>query len=181
MTNNIKIVDTTEIVSKPLAELWVEAVSLLDNKLEFNFKSAGITKSVTIADLPAESIACILDYGTRKLNDKVNSLFAMPTNVASREQLVELVWQKALEGKLGERRASSSGNVGLRQYILTYLRSKGASAKGLESYKGATPEAIVNGVYAKQAIEQRVAVLAEFNRRYDESLKALDIELDIEF
>ena len=153
---------------------------ILENKLCFNFKSAGMTKEAALDDFPPETIALLLDYGTRKLNDRVNSLYAMPSNEATREQLVERVWAEALEGKLGERRQQSAGHVGFRNYILAYLRAHGAKAAYLEPYKGATPQAIINGVYASKSPEQREAILAEFNRRYEASLQAVD-ELQIEF
>ena len=154
--------------------------NLLDNKLVFNFQSAKMQKEVCIDELPEETIAILLDYGTRKLNDKVNSLFANPKNDKSREELVERVWAEALEGKLGERRAISSGNTEFRNYILSFLRSKGVASKMLKPLKGATPEAIINAVWEKESPEYRTKVLNELRRRYDESLKALQ-DITIEF
>ena len=153
---------------------------LLDYTLHFNFKSAGIVKDCRIADLPPETLAILLDYGTRKLNDKVNSLYAMDSNEMPRSALVERVWAEALEGRLGERRAQSSGHVGLRNYILAYLRQHGATAKKLEPFKGATPQAIINSIYAGKDAAGREKILAEFTRRYEESLKAIELA-DIEF
>lgn len=154
--------------------------TLLDNKLVFNFQSAGVQKEISLDDLPEETIAILLDYGTRKLNDKVNSLYASPKNEATREELVERVMSEALEGRLGERRVVSSGNTGFRDYILSFLRAKGVTAKMLKPIKGATPEAIINTVWAKESAEYKEKVLAELRRRYDESLKMLgDIEIKL--
>lgn len=154
--------------------------TLLDNKLVFNFQSAGVQKEIALDDLPEETIAILLDYGTRKLNDKVNSLFASPKNDKTREELVERVMTEALEGRLGERRVVSSGNTGFRDYILSFLRAKGVTAKMLKPIKGATPEAIINTVWAKETAEYKEKVLAELRRRYDESLKMLgDIEIKL--
>ena len=161
-------------------DLFNEVASQLGGKLHFNFKSAGITKEIDLEDLPVETIAILLDYGTRKLNDKVNSLFAMPTNEASRAQLVERVWQEALEGNLGERRSTGSGQAGLRNYILQYIKAQGVPAKAVEHLKGATPQAVINAIYSKKTEEQRVAILAEFTKRYDESLRAM-ADFDIDF
>ena len=154
--------------------------NLLENKLVFNFQSAKLQKEIPLDELPDETIAILLDYGTRKLNDKVNSLFANPKNTQSREELVERVWTEALEGRLGERRVVSSGNTEFRNYILSFLRSKGVAAKMLKPLKGATPEAIINAVWGKESDEYRAKVLTELKRRYDESLKALQ-EIKIEF
>ena len=154
--------------------------TLLDNKLVFNFQSAGVQKEIALDDLPEETLAILLDYGTRKLNDKVNSLYASPKNDKSREELVERVMSEALEGRLGERRVVSSGNTGFRDYILSYLRARGVSAKMLKPIKGATPEAIVNTIWTKESEEYRAKVLAELKRRYEESLKMLgDIKIDL--
>lgn len=157
-----------------------EMAALLDYTLHFNFKSAGIVKDCKLHELPPQTLAILLDYGTRKLNDKVNSLYAMDSNEQSREALVERVWEEALQGKLGERRAQSSGHVGLRNYILAYLRQHGATAKKLEPFKGATPQAIVNTIYSGKDEAGREKILDEFNRRYEESLKAIELA-DIEF
>lgn len=150
-----------------------KVASLLDYKLTFNFKSAGKEHTCSLADFPAETIAALLDYGTRKLNDKVNSLYAANPE-QSRLTYVDRVLQEALEGKLGERRMQFNGNAGLRNYILTFIKAQGVPAKALESYKGATPEAIINGLYTNKDAEQKARILAELTRRYEESLKALD-------
>lgn len=163
-----------------IKDLFKEVSSQLGGKLHFNFKSAGITKEINLMDLPSETIAVLLDYGTRKLNDKVNSLFAMPTNEASRAQLVERVWQEAIEGNLGERRSAGSGQAGLRNYILQYIKAQGVPAKAVEHLKGATSQAVINAIYSKKSEEQRVAILSEFTKRYEESLKAM-ADFDIDF
>lgn len=167
-------------IEESCLEALKEAASILDYTLHFNFKSAGLVKDCRLADLPAETLAILLDYGTRKLNDKVNSLYAMDSNELPRSALVERVWAEALEGRLGERRAQSSGHVGLRNYILSYLRQHGATAKKLEPFKGATPQAIINTIYSGKDESGREKILAEFTRRYEESLKAIELA-DIEF
>ena len=157
-----------------------EMAALLDYTLHFNFKSAGIVKDCKLHELPPQTLAILLDYGTRKLNDKVNSLYAMDSNEQTREALVDRVWDEALQGKLGERRAQSFGHVGLRNYILAYLRQHGATAKKLEPFKGATPQAIINTIYATKDEAGKQKILDEFNRRYMESLKAIELA-EIEF
>lgn len=158
---------------KEMQDKLSKAAKLLDYKLSFNFKSAGEEHTCYLWDLPSETIACLLDYGTRRLNDKVNSLYAANSE-PGRASYVKRVMQEALEGKLGERRAASSGNVGLRNYILTFIKAQNVPAKELESYKGATPEAIINGIYAAKSVEDRGKILAELTKRYEMSLQALD-------
>lgn len=168
---------TNETISK---DFYEKISNQLGGKLHFNFKSAGITKEINLLDLPPETIVILLDYGTRKLNDKVNSLFAMPTNEASRAQLVERVWQEAIEGNLGERRSAGNGQAGLRNYILQYIKAQGVPAKAVEHLKGATPQAVINAIYSKKSEEQRAAILSEFTKRYEDSLKAM-ADFDIDF
>ena len=68
-----------------------KVAEILGNKLNFNFASTKQNFEISFDEIPAESIAIILDYGTRKLNDKVNSLFANEKNTATREQLIERI------------------------------------------------------------------------------------------
>ena len=150
--------------------------TILNNKLTFNFQSANIVKEINLDDLPPETLSILLDYGTRKLNDKVNSLYkANPEQ--TRQNLVERVWAEAIEGKLGERRAQSNGEAGLRNFILSWCRSNGIKAAALADLKGATPQTIINEIWGEKSDEYREKALAEFRRRYEESLKAIELDL----
>lgn len=150
--------------------------NILNNRLTFNFQSANITKEIRLDELPPETLAILLDYGTRKLNDKVNSLYkANPEQ--TRQSLVERVWTEALEGKLGERRTQSNGETGLRNFILSWCRSNGIKAAALVDLKGATPQTIINEIWGERSDEYREKALAEFRRRYEESLKAIELDL----
>lgn len=156
-----------------------KVIGLLDNKLVFNFKSAGITKETAISELAPETVALLLDYGTRKLNDKVNSLYAANPE-PGREAYVNRVWKEAIEGKLGEKRMLVSGNAGLRNYIFTFLRNHNVPAKKLEALKGLTPEKIVDTIWEAKDADYRAAILKELTTRYEESLKDID-GLNIDF
>lgn len=160
-------------------DLMSEVAQALNGKLVFNFKSAGIVKEIDLLNLPVETLATLLDYGTRKLNDKVNSLYASNPE-QSRESYVERVWLEAIDGKLGERRQAVSGNAGLRNYILTFIKNQGVPAKNLADLKSATPERIIKEVWKNKSPEQQGAILAELTKRYEDSLKAVDI-LEVDF
>lgn len=147
---------------------------ILNGKLSFNFQSAGLVKEIELDSLPPETIAILLDYGTRKLNDKVNSLFAKDSNTESREALVERVWAEALEGKLGERRAPALGQKDFRDFILSLLRSQGIASKVLKPLNGTTPEVIVKTIWENEGAEYQAKVLAELKRRFDESKKLFE-------
>ena len=67
-----------------------------------------------------------------------------------------------------------------QNYILQYIKAQGVPAKAVEHLKGATPQAVVNAIYGKKTEEQRTAILAEFTKRYEDSLRAM-ADFDIDF
>lgn len=117
---------------------------ILNGQLTFNFKSANESKTINIEDIPAESLAVILDYGTRKLNDIVNSAFAGDKNTKTREQLVEEVWSKLIQGTLGLRQ---SVDTELRDFTIDLLKNNGIPSDMLKNAKKQTPLDILRSVY----------------------------------
>lgn len=163
-----------------LKDVMSNAGVLLHNKLTFNFKSAGICKEASITDFPPETIAALLDYGTRKLNDRVNSLYATPNNEKSREALVEQVYNEALAGKLAERKSPGSAEQNqFRDFILLYLRSQNVPAATLKPLKGATPAAIVNTIWHNADDARREAIKVELFNRWKKSQDMLNMDIDI--
>lgn len=116
----------------------------LHGQLTFNFKSANESKTIKIADIPAESLAVILDYGTRKLNDMVNSAFAGDNNTKTREQLVEEVWSRMVNGTIGIRQTVDTE---LRDFIIDLLKNKGIPSDMLKNAKKQLPIDILRSVY----------------------------------
>lgn len=117
---------------------------LLNGQLTFNFKSANESKTIKIEDIPEESLAVILDYGTRKLNDMVNSAFAGDKNTKSREQLVEEVWAKMTSGTIGIRQIVDTE---LRDFIIDLLKNKEIPSDMLKNAKKQAPIDILRSVY----------------------------------
>lgn len=117
---------------------------ILNGQLTFNFKSANESKTIKIDDIPEESLAVILDYGTRKLNDMVNSAFAGDKNTKSREQIVEEAWSKMTHGTLGIRQ---SVDTELRDFIIDLLKSNGIPSEMLKNAKKQAPVDILRSVY----------------------------------
>lgn len=144
-----------------------KVAKILNNKLNFNFASTKQNFEISFDEIPAESIAIILDYGTRKLNDKVNSLFANEKNKATREQLIERVLGELKEGTLGERK--SGANTAFRDFIFSILRGAGKSAKELKAYNSLAPEQIVEDIWKDASAEKQAEILAELKRRFDEA------------
>jgi len=66
---------------------------------------------VSIQDLPAETIDRLLQYGTRMLNDKINSEASKAAGEGrsyDKDEAANIWIQKAIDGKLGERTARAS-------------------------------------------------------------------------
>lgn len=148
-----------------------KVAEILNNKLNFNFASTKQNFEISFDEIPAESIAIILDYGTRKLNDKVNSLFANEKNTATREQLISRVLGELKEGTLSERKNTAGGNTAFRDFIFSILRGAGKSAKELKAYNSLTPEKIVEEIWKEANTEKQEEILAELKSRFEEVQK----------
>lgn len=170
----------TNTNEKPLLSKMEKVAEILNNKLNFNFASTKQTFEISFDEIPAESIASILDYGTRKLNDKVNSLYANEKNTATREQLIERVMGELKEGTLCERKNTAGGNTAFRDFIFSILRGAGKSTKELKAYNSLTPEIIVAKIWKEANTEKQAEILAELKRRFEEVQKlqsGFEIEL----
>lgn len=161
----------TKTNEKPTLSKMDKVAEILNNKLNFNFASTKQNFEVSFDDIPAESIAILLDYGTRKLNDKVNSLFASEKNTATREQLIERVLGELKEGTLGERKNTAGTNTAFREFIFAILRGAGKTAKELKAYNSLAPEKIVAEIWKEASTEKQAEILAELKRRFDETQK----------
>lgn len=148
-------------------EKFSKIFELLNGELSFNFKKEDITKTIKIDEIPAESLAIILQYGTRKLNDRVNSIIAKTGG--DRESLIEESISKLLAGTLAERQLS--GNAGLRNYIIDTLKAQSSKLSKeqlaiLDEYKTATPEQLCNRLWADNA-EKAKKNLEVLTQRYE--------------
>lgn len=148
-----------------------KVAEILNNKLNFNFASTKQNFEIGFDEIPAESIAIILEYGTRKLNDKVNSLYANDKNTATREQLIERVLSELKAGTLAERKTTSGGNAAFRDFIFAVLRGAGKTAKELKAYNSLAPEKIVAEIWKEASTEKQSEILTELKRRFEEAQK----------
>ena len=146
-----------------------KAGEILEGVLTVNFKSAGETRQLNIAELPAETLAIFLDYGVQKLNDKVNTL-ANSHPETGRLTFIAQVLQEAIEGRLGEKRRAISSNKPFRDFVLNWIKSNSKNPninKLLEPVKGSTVKVIIDTALtnatpeAKQALEDRLQSLWE--------------------
>lgn len=170
----------TRTSENPTLSKMGKVAEILNNQLNFNFASTKQNFEISFDEIPAESIAIILDYGTRKLNDKVNSLFANEKNKATREQLIERVLSELKAGTLGERKTNAGANTAFRDFIFSILRGAGKTAKELKAYNSLAPEKIVEEIWKDASAERQAEILAELKRRFDEAQKlqsAFEIKL----
>lgn len=161
----------TNTNEKSILSKMDKVAEILNNKLNFNFASTKQNFEISFDEMPAESIAIILDYGTRKLNDKVNSLYANEKNNATREQLIVRVLSELKEGTLSERKNTANGNTAFREFIFSILRGAGKSAKELKAYNGLAPEKIVAEIWKEANTEKQAEILAELKSRFEEVQK----------
>ena len=161
----------TKTNEEPTLSKMNKVAEILNNRLNFNFASTKQNFEISFDEIPAESIAIILDYGTRKLNDKVNSLFANEKNTATREQLIERVLGELKAGTLGERKNTAGGNTAFRDFIFSILRGAGKSAKELKAYNSLVPEKIVAEIWKEASAEKQAEILAELKSRFEEVQK----------
>lgn len=161
----------TKTNDKPALSKMDKVAEILNNRLKFCFASTKQNFEIGLAEIPAESIAIILDYGTRKLNDKVNSLYANEKNTATREQLIERVLGELKAGTLGERKTTAGGNTAFRDFIFAVLRGAGKSAKECKAYNSLAPEKIVAEIWKEASTEKQAEILAELKRRFEEMQK----------
>ena len=147
---------------------------LLNGELTFNFAGAGIEKTIKIADIPEESLAVLLSYGCRKLNDRVNS--QAKDSDTPKAELIDRALEDLLSGRAGGR-APQSSNKAFKDFIFEALKGQGYRVKDFESVRGATPEVIVRTFWRNASPEQQATILDKLQQRF-EQVKAL-ANLDI--
>lgn len=148
---------------------------LLNGELTFNFAGAGIEKTIKISDIPEESLAVLLSYGCRKLNDRVNS--QAKDSDTPKAGLIARAIEDLLSGNLGSGRAPQSSNKAFKDFIFEVLKGQGYRVKDFESVRGATPEVIVRTFWHNASPEQQATILEKLQQRF-EQVKAL-ANLDI--
>lgn len=148
---------------------------LLNGELTFNFASAGIEKTIKISDIPEESLAVLLSYGCRKLNDRVNS--QAKDSDTPKKELIERALEDLLSGKLGSGRAPQSSNKAFKDFIFEVLKGQGYRVKDFEPVRGATPEVIVRTFWHNASPEQQATILDKLQQRFEQvkALASLDI------
>lgn len=98
--------------------------------LNFNFKASERTEKRKLSDLPLKTIYTLLQYGTRKANDSVNSAFNTEGNEKSRDELIEIFMAKVDSGDFESVRDTTETDF--KKYVLSVCKAHGATAKQLK-------------------------------------------------
>ena len=92
-----------------------------DIELTFSFKAAERVEKRKIGDLPLNTILTLIQYGTRKGNDYVNSAFASEANEKSRDELVTAFMDKVDSGDFETARDTSESDF--KAFVVNVLKA----------------------------------------------------------
>lgn len=117
-------------------------------ELVFNFKAAGVTEKRKLSDLPTKTVLTLLQYGTRKANDSVNSSFNDEKNDKTREELIADFMAKIDSGEFNPSRDTSESDF--KAFVKKWLVIKGAPKKSLN---GKSLDDMLTGIATKNKLD----------------------------
>ena len=148
----------------------------IDNNrtIVFNFKAAGMKREYKLGDLPEASIYALIDYGTRKGNDYVNSVYAEEGNTKARADIVK-DWLKKLEsGDFTAKRDSIDS--GFKKYLQGVCKKLAITPE--KAWKGLDIAGLLNTIASVKGCS--VETVEPVLRANYEKVKALfDLDLDV--
>lgn len=151
--------------------------------ISINFASANRVESLQIADLPTETIDYLLQGGTRKFNDSINSKVADLKKQGAEydiNSLIDDLIEKIKTGDLSESRKASPDSA-FKNFVLGQLRLAGIKADILKQVKGATVKVILQTVKPGLTEEKADKLITNFKKKYDAMQKLFaDSLIDIE-
>lgn len=176
MTNEIVTVETVEVEEIKAAEVALNGAL----SLTFNFTAAGIVEQIPLGTLPQESIVALLQYGTRKGNDYVNSAFKAESEKGGTKtrQDFAIEWiEKLKAGTLGTRTTSpqSEEEKAWRDFVAMQAKRIGIQAKAL---KGLGATEIISLITAKRP-EKRDEVVAKLENAFEAVQAASRLEFEV--
>lgn len=141
-------------------------------EVTINFKSANRIEKLNLSDLPIETIDFLLQGGTRKFNDMVNSKASAikeSGKTIEYDKLVNEMMDKILSGNLSEMRTASTDKA-FRDFLINQLKTLyKIPAKVFDSVKGATPEVILATAYPDFDTDKVNEVLSLFRQQYEQT------------
>jgi len=153
------------------------------DSITINFASANRIESLSLADLPTESIDYLLQGGTRKFNDSINSKVAdLKKQGADYDinSLIDDLIEKIKTGDLSEGRKASPDSA-FKNFVLGQLKLAGIKSDILKQVKGATVKVILQTVKPDLTDDKADKLIASFKKKYDAMQKLFaDSLIDIE-
>lgn len=160
------------------------------DSIRVNFESAKIEKSFPLEVLPKSTIEFLLDRGTRKFNDAVNSLFGdqskkiadykaqnkeIDFEIKDRKAFVDEVCERILSGWENKTRASSE-ETAFKAFVLNNLKAnKLLTAEQEKSVKGATVKVILQTAYPSYDAERILNGEKLYRQRYEATKTTIEI------
>lgn len=141
--------------------------------ISINFASANRVESLNIADLPTETIDYLLQGGTRKFNDSINSKVADLKKQGAEydiNNLIDDLLTKIKSGDLSESRKADPDKA-FKDFVLSQLKLAGIKADVLKDVKGATVKVILQTAKPALTDEQTEKLIANFRKKYDQMQK----------
>lgn len=143
------------------------------NSITINFASVQRVESLQINDLPIETIDYLLQGGTRKFNDSINSKVAdLRKNGESFDinALIDDLIEKIKTGDLAESRKADPDKA-FKDFVISQLKLAGIKAEILKTVKGATVKVILQTVKPDLTDEKTEKLIANFKKKYDQMQK----------
>lgn len=139
------------------------------DSISINFASANRIETLSIADLPTETIDYLLQGGTRKFNDSINSKVAdlKKQNVEyDINALIDDLLDKIKAGDLAESRKADPDKA-FKDFVLSQLKLAGIKSDILKPVKGATVKVILQTAKPTLTDEQTDKLIGNFKKKYD--------------
>ena len=153
------------------------------NSISINFASAQRVESLQISELPIETIDYLLQGGTRKFNDSINSKVAdLRKNGETFDinTLINDLIEKIKTGDLAESRKADPDKA-FKDFVISQLKLAGVKSEVLKAVKGATVKVILQTVKPDLTDEKTDKLIANFKKKYDQMQKLFaDSLVDIE-
>ena len=153
------------------------------DSITINFASANRIESLSLADLPTESIDYLLQGGTRKFNDSINSKVADLKKQGAEydiNSLIDDLIEKIKTGDLAESRKADPDKA-FKDFVISQLKLAGIKSETLKTVKGATVKVILQTVKPDLTDEKTDKLIANFKKKYDAMQKLFaDSLIDID-
>lgn len=153
------------------------------NTISINFASAQRIESLQISELPIETIDYLLQGGTRKFNDSINSKVADLRKSGESfdiNSLIDDLIEKIKTGDLAESRKADPDKA-FKDFVLSQLKLAGIKSETLKAVKGGTVKVILQTVKPDLTDEKTDKLIANFKKKYDAMQKLFaDSLIDID-